>query len=114
MEINIEVKQLTGAAVNDIPVLSNQHLQTSTRLREGEAALISGLAVVEQRRNKSGLTFLSQIPWFGNVFSRNLLETNQDHLIIAIRPRVVRLPAGEIEPSVTLRVGPEERPLPAI
>lgn len=114
LEINIEIKQLTGAAVNDIPVLSNQQLQTSTRLREGEVALISGLAVLERRRTKSGLAFLSQIPWFGNVFSRNFMETNQDHLVIAIRPRVVRLPAGEIEPSVTFRVGPEERPLPAI
>ena len=114
LEISIEVKQLTGAAVNDIPVLSNQQLQTSARLREGEVALISGLAVLERRRTKSGLAFLSRIPWFGNAFSRNFMETNQDHLIIAIRPRVVRLPAGEIEPSVTFRVGPEERPLPAI
>ena len=114
LEINIEVKQLTGVAVNDIPVLSNQQLQTSTRLREGEVALISGLAVLERRRTKSGLAFLSQIPWFGNAFSRNFMETSQDHLIIAIRPRVVRLPAGEIEPSVTFRIGPEARPLPAI
>lgn len=114
LEINIEIKQLTGVAVNDIPILSHRQMQTSARLRDGEAALISGLAVLERRRTKGGLAFFTQIPWVGNVLSRNFIESTQDHLIIAIRPRVVRLPPGEIEPSLTLRAGPEARPLPAI
>lgn len=114
LEINIEVKQLTGVAVNDIPILSHRQMQTFARLRDGEVALISGLAVLERRRTKSGLAFFTQIPWIGNVLSRNFFETSQDHLVIAIRPRVVRLPPAEIEPTLTLRVGPERRPLPAI
>ena len=114
LDINIEVKQLTGVAVNDIPILSHRQMQTYSRLRDGEVALISGLAVLERRRTKSGLAFFTQIPWIGNVLGRNFFETSQDHLIIAIRPRVVRLPPAEIEPTLTLRVGPERRPLPAI
>ena len=114
LEINIEVKQLTGVAVNDIPILSHRQIQTSSRLRDGEVALISGLAVLERRRIKSGLAFFTQIPWLGNVLGRNFFEISQDHLIIAIRPRVVRLPPAEIEPTLTLRVGPERRPLPSI
>ena len=114
LEINIEVKQLTGVAVNDIPILSNRTMQTSVRLREGEVALISGLAILEKSHTRSGIAFLSRIPWFGHLLETNFMRTSRDHLIIAIRPRVVRLPAGEMEPALTLRLGPEQRPLPAI
>ncbi|HUG81184.1 MAG TPA: type II and III secretion system protein [Bryobacterales bacterium] len=114
LEIKLEVKQLTGVAVNDIPVLSNRTMQTSARLRSGEVALISGLAVLEKAHTRSGMAFLSRIPWLGDLLQHHFIRGSKDDLIIAIRPRVVRLPAGEMEPSITLRVGPEQRPLPAI
>ena len=114
LELEVEVKQLTGRAVNDIPVLSNRHLQSSVRLREGEVALVSGMAIVEQRDTGSGLTFLSEIPWLGRLFQRNFMQTRRNHLILAIRPRILRLPASEVSPALTFRYGPEQRPLPAI
>ncbi|MDA1312034.1 MAG: type II and III secretion system protein [Acidobacteria bacterium] len=114
LEIKLEVKELTGVAVNDIPILSNRTMHTSVRLRSGEVALISGLAVLEKTHTRGGAEFLSRIPWLGNLLQNHFMRTSKDDLIIAIRPRVVRLPAGEMEPSLTLRVGPEQRPLPAI
>ncbi len=114
LEIKIEVKELTGLAVNDIPILSNRTMETSVRLRDGELALISGLAILEKRRTRSGVELLSRIPWLGDLIQNNFARTSRDHLVIAIRPRVVRSPAGDMEPTLTLRVGPEQRPLPAI
>jgi hypothetical protein len=31
-----------------------------------------------------------------------------------VRPRIVRLPPAEMAPAITLRHGPEQRPLPAL
>ena len=114
LELEAEVKQLTGKAVNDIPVLSNRSVQSSVRLRTGEIALVTGLAVIEQRDTSSGMTFLSEIPYLGRLFRNNLTQTRQDHLILLIRPRMLRLPPGEVAPALTFRYGPEQRPLPAI
>lgn len=114
LELQAEVKQLTGRAVNDIPVMSNRSIQSYVRLRTGEMALISGLAIIEQRETGSGLTFLSEIPWLGRLFQRNFVQARQSHLILAIRPRLLRLPPGEVVPTLTFRYGPEQRPLPAI
>ena len=114
LELEVEVKQLTGRAVNGLPVLSNRSLQSYVRLQAGEMALVSGLALVEERDTGSGVTFLSEIPWLGRLFQRNFVQTRQNHLILAIRPRILRLPPGEISPTLTFRYGPEQRPLPAI
>ena len=80
LEIKIEVKELTGLAVNDIPILSNRTMETSVRLRDGELALISGLAILEKRRTRSGVELLSRIPWLGDLIQKQLRTYQQRSL----------------------------------
>ena len=114
LEIETEVKQLTGRTVNDIPVLSNRRMQSYVRLRAGEVALITGMAVAERRSNRSGPVFLSEIPVLGWLFRRHTAQVVRSHMVLVVKPRIVRLPPSELLPELTLRYGPEARPLPPI
>jgi hypothetical protein len=114
LELQTEVKQLTGSSINDVPVLSNRNIESYVRLREGQVALITGMAVLERRNDRSGLAFLSEIPLLGNLFRRHSWQFRRSNLIVVVRPRIVRLPPAEIGPALTLRYGPEARPLPPI
>ena len=114
MAIETEFKLLSGGTANGIPILANRSFSTQVRLREGEAALISGMAVMETRGTNSGTAGLAQIPFLGRLFSDPTIQMNQRDLILVVRPRIIRMPPSEVGPSLTFRFGPEERPVPAI
>ena len=114
IEFELEVQLLSGSAVNDIPILSNRSFNSTIRLRTDQAAVISGMKIFERRKNRSGLAWLSEIPWLGRLFSDQSNQFNVSELIVTVRPRIVRLPPAEIEPSLALRYGPETRPLSAL
>ena len=114
IEFEMEVQLLSGSAVNDIPILSNRSFNSAIRLRTDQTAVITGMKIFERRKNRSGLAWLSQIPWLGRLFSDQSNQFNVSELIVTLRPRIVRLPAAEIEPSLALRYGPETRPLSAL
>ncbi len=112
--IETEFRLLAGGSVNGVPILANRAFQTQVRLAEGETAVISGISVVEARNNRSGPAGLAELPWIGKLFRSNTIQMNQSDLVLTITPRLVRLPGSESEPSIPIRFGPEERPLPAL
>ncbi len=114
IEFELEVQLLSGSAVNDIPILSNRSFNSAIRLRTDQTAVITGMKIFERRKNRSGPAWLSQIPWLGRLFSDQSNQFNVSELIVTLRPRIVRLPPAEIEPSLALRYGPETRPLSAL
>ena len=114
IELEMEVQLLSGSAVNDIPILSNRSFSSAIRLRTDQTAVITGMKIFERRKNRSGLAWLSQIPWLGRLFSDQSNQFNVSELIVTLRPRIVRLPGAEIKPSLALRYGPESRPLSAL
>ncbi len=114
LQLAAEFKLLAGGAVNEVPILANRLVESQVRLHDGEYAMLGGMTVLEERNSRSGLAGLAEIPYLGRLFRKATRRYNQSELVIVIRPRIVRLPASEIEPSLTLRFGPENRPLPAL
>lgn len=114
MAIETEFKLLSGGTANGIPILANRSFSTQVRLLEGEAALISGMAVMETRGTNAGTAGLSEIPLIGRLFSDPTVRVNQRDLLLVVRPRIIRMPPSELGPSLTFRFGPEQRPIPAI
>jgi len=112
--IETEFKLLSGGSANGIPILANRSFATQVRLTEGEAALISGMAQMETRGTNAGTAGLSEIPLLGRLFQDPTVRVTQRDLILVVRPRVIRMPPGELGPSLTFRFGPEQRPIPAI
>ena len=114
LEIELEVKALAGSSVNDVPIISNSQFKSYIRLREAEVAVVTGMAMFQQSRTRSGLAWLSEIPLIGRLFADETRRYDRTDLILTVKPRIVRLPPAEHSPSLTLRYGPEQHPLPAL
>ena len=114
LEVEFEVQLLSGSSTNDIPILSNRQFTSSIRLRQGEVAMVTGMKIYERRANRSGMAWLSEIPFLGKLFRDTSRQFNESDLVIAIQPRIVRLPPAEVARSDALRYGPETRPLSAL
>jgi general secretion pathway protein D len=114
MQFEVQFRLLTGSTANEIPIISNRQFKAYTRLVEGEVALISGIAVSQTFKVQTGVVGLSEIPFLGNLFKRHTRETMVSDLLVLVTPHVVRLPPAELEPTLTLRYGPEQRPLSGI
>ena len=110
LQLEVNFRLLAGGAVNDVPILSNREFTSYVRLRRDEFAIVSGMAIYERRRNTGGVLGLGNIPWLGNLFRTNDWQWNRSDLLVLVRPRVVRLPPGELAVMPEFLIGSEARP----
>lgn len=74
---------------NGIPGVNRQSLQTVLRLRNGETAVIGGLAADQVSDAKSQVPGLGDLPIIGHLFKRKQTQQNRDRLYFAITVEVV-------------------------
>ena len=96
LQMEYEIKSLSGSNVNGIPVISNRSMTQTIRLKEDEASIVAGLLDREETRTLSGLPVMAGMPGAaGYLFGvRNSSLTDRE-LLILITPRRVRTPAHE-------------------
>jgi len=109
LELDAELKALTGQSVEEIPVIANRKLQSVVRLRQGEWGVIAGLLNRSQARTISGMAGLSRVPILGPLVRRNTRDETGDQVLVILKPSLVSLPPGET-PTIQVSVGPEQRP----
>lgn len=114
LQLDVNFRFLAGGTVNDIPVIANREFRSQLRLRQGEFAIVSGMALYERRKSRGGTAGLGSVPWLGTLFRRNEWRWSRRDLLILVRPRVARLPPSEMARTPTLLYGSERRPLPPI
>jgi general secretion pathway protein D len=127
LQLEFEIKALSGSSINGIPVISNRTVTQTVRLKEDETSLITGLLSDNESKSLSGIPGLVQLPGIGYAFGpRNYSFTN-DELLFLITPRRMRSPfhpskavyAGTGDPTGRSGVGgggfrPEQESNPAI
>ena len=114
LDLEVNFRLLAGGAVNDVPILSNREFQSQVRLRQGEFAIVSGMAVYERSLTRGGLAGLSEIPVLGAFFRRNEWRWSRRDLLALVTPRIVRLPPAELARSRDMLFGPEDGPIPTL
>ena len=114
LQLQAEFNLLAGGSVNGIPILVNRTLESQVRLREGESAIIAGMAIDETRITRNTPLGLTGIPVVSTLLSQRTRRTNSTDLLVIVTPRIVRLPASEILKELRIRFGAEERPLSAL
>jgi len=129
LQLEFEIKALSGSSINGIPVISNRTVTQTVRLKEDETSLVTGVLSDNEMKTLSGIPGLAQLPGIGYAFgTRNNSFTN-DELLFLITPRRVRSPfhesrtiyAGTGEPSGRGQGGaavpaggrPDQEPTPA-
>ena len=95
LQLELEIKSLSGSNINGIPVISNRTVTQTVRLKEDETSLITGVLSENETKTLSGIPGLAQLPGIGYAFgTRNNSYTN-DELLFLITPRRVRSPFHE-------------------
>ena len=89
MELDLEVRSLTGSSSNGVPVISNREYKGSINLGDGEPAAVAGEVSLTEQRSLSGIPGLGAIPGLNQVMVSNSKSTENDELLIVITPHVI-------------------------
>ena len=92
LQLEFEIRALSGANINGIPVISNRTLTQSVRVKDDETSIIGGLLDNEETRSLVGLPGFANIPGLGYAFGTKGNTSNNTELLILITPRRLRDP----------------------
>jgi type II secretory pathway component GspD/PulD (secretin) len=122
LQLEFEIRALSGSNVNGIPIISNRTLTQTVRVKEDEPSLIGGLTDREETRSISGLPGFAEIPGAGYAFGARNNSFQDTELLIVVTPHRLRLVdhltrtiyAGRGEPGGRGNAGPgiRENPVP--
>jgi general secretion pathway protein D len=90
LQLEFEIRALSGENINGIPILSNRTLSQTVRVREDQPTLIGGLTDVEGTRTLSGLPGLATLPGIGYAFGMRNNALQDTELLILVTARRVR------------------------
>lgn len=90
LQLEFEIRALSGANVNGIPILSNRTLKQTVRVKEEETTLIGGITDAEETRAITGLPGFAEIPGLGYAFGRRDRTVANTELLILVTAREMR------------------------
>ncbi|HEX3377736.1 MAG TPA: FG-GAP-like repeat-containing protein [Candidatus Acidoferrales bacterium] len=120
LQLQFDIKSLTGSSINGIPILSNRNIEQTIRLRENETSVLSGILQSNKIRTSSGLPWISTEPGIGLLTGEDTTNDQESELLILVTPRALRAPphevpavyAGRGEPSSAPSAGPSAPQVP--
>ena len=92
LQLEFEIRALSGASVNGIPIISNRTLTQTVRVKDDETSIIGGLLDNEETRSLVGLPGFANIPGLGYAFGTKNNTSNNTELLILVTPRRLRDP----------------------
>ncbi|HMI50712.1 MAG TPA: FG-GAP-like repeat-containing protein [Candidatus Saccharimonadales bacterium] len=98
LQLEFEIRALSGSNVNGIPVISNRTLSQTVRLREDETSLIGGITDREETKSITGLPGFAELPaGIGYAFGGRNNTLQDSELLILVTPRRMRSPDHKSE-----------------
>ncbi|MGA2099892.1 MAG: type II and III secretion system protein [Candidatus Sulfotelmatobacter sp.] len=89
LQLELQVRSLTGQSNNGVPVISNREYKGSIRLKDGEPAFVAGEISNSDTLSMSGIPGLGAIPGLNLAMVNNTKQQENDELMISITPHVV-------------------------
>jgi len=89
VDIELQVRALTGQSANGVPVISNQEFKGSINLKDGEPAFVAGQVSRSDTLSMSGIPGLGMVPVLNTAMVTNTKQEEDDELMIAITPHVL-------------------------
>ncbi len=96
LQLQFDIKSLTGSSINGIPILSNRQIEQTIRLRENETSILSGLIQTNEMGAISGLPWTSTAPGIGLLTGEDTTNIQQTEMLILVTPRALRLPQHDV------------------
>lgn len=89
IDIELQVRSLTGQSANGVPVISNREFKGSINLKDGEPAFVAGQISRSDTLSMAGIPGLGLVPLLNTAMVTNTKEEEDDELMIAITPHVL-------------------------
>ncbi|MGA7415799.1 MAG: hypothetical protein WBW33_35335 [Bryobacteraceae bacterium] len=93
LKMSLEISSVTGTStIGGItqPVIGQRRIEHETRLADGEVNLLGGILEDSETQSLSGYPLLSQIPFLKYLFAQENKDRNQNEIIFAVTPHIVR------------------------
>ena len=87
LQLEFEIRALSGNSVNGIPIITNRTVSQTVRLKENEPSIIAGLLDNEETRSLSGIPGLANLPGLGYLFGQKNNSLTDNELLIVVTPR---------------------------
>jgi type II secretory pathway component GspD/PulD (secretin) len=91
LKLALDISSLTGTSFNSIPVISNETVEQTLRLKQNETALLAGFFESDLTNAIAGTPGVAEIPGAGLIASNQSAQTQDNELLILVTPRLVRL-----------------------
>jgi general secretion pathway protein D len=95
-EVTLKIAQINdtlGANVtisgNQVPIVNSQRLTTTVTVPSGATVVLGGLIQDKVNKNNSGIPYLMDVPYLGNLFKFTTNNRERDELLVFIQPSVV-------------------------
>ena len=96
LRVTQEVNNATAeTGPQNAPVISTRSVQTALLVRDGQTAVLGGLAEAQRERGSGGIPFLSSIPVIGGAFGSRSRASRNTELYVFLTPRIVRDDEGQ-------------------
>ena len=89
LQLELQVRSLTGQSSNGVPVISNREFKGSINLNDGEPAFVAGEISRTDTVSMTGIPGLGFLPGFNMLMANNTKNEEDDELMIAITPHVL-------------------------
>ena len=87
MDLAIEVSQAAGSSLT--PTITQNYVETSLIVRDGETVAIAGIISDSSDRSRSRVPVLGDIPVVGALFGRTAKNKRRSELVVFITPHVI-------------------------
>ena len=93
--LDFETTSLTSQSLNTIPVISNESLSQTVRVKQNETAAIGGFRQQQISNVVNGTPGISSVPGLGLIEKNQNTDDQQTELLILVTPRMIRLASRE-------------------
>ncbi|HXU21081.1 MAG TPA: FG-GAP-like repeat-containing protein, partial [Verrucomicrobiae bacterium] len=91
LELNFDISSLSSQSINAIPVISNDEVDQTVRLKPNETAALAGFLETQLTNAITGNPGLAEIPGVGLLDQNRNAQQQETELLILVTPRMVRL-----------------------
>jgi general secretion pathway protein D len=95
LQLEINLRALTGDAVNGVPVIGNREYKGSISLLDGEPAVVAGQVTRSETLSMSGIPGLGQVPGLNKIMTSNTKQHEEDELLVVITPHITNRSMGQ-------------------
>ncbi len=75
--------------VGEVPTIATRELVTTVTVPNNDTIVLGGLITTRDRKTRSGIPILSQIPWIGGFFGTTTNGEDREELLIFIQPKII-------------------------